>query len=88
MPPRTTPQGPFPIQHAFVVQFAAETPLDATGMTGRVEHLVSGRATRFESMEALVAFMMERLQEIQKTSIAEAAEERCLRDQCDRKGGT
>jgi hypothetical protein len=55
--PRTTPTGPFPIQHAFVVQFAAETTLDATGITGRVEHLVSGQATRFQSVAALFAFI-------------------------------
>jgi hypothetical protein len=68
---QTTPPGPFPIQHAFVVQFAAETTLDVTGITGRVEHLVSGQATRFRSLEALFAFMTARLQEVQQTSTAE-----------------
>ena len=76
MLPRTTPTGPFPIQHAFVVQFAAETTLDATDITGRVEHLVSGQATRFQSVEALFAFMAARLREVQQTSLGEESEER------------
>lgn len=76
MLPQTTPQGPFPIQHTFVVQFAAETTLDATGIAGRVEHLVSGHATRFQSVEALFAFMVARLQEVQQTSTGEDAADR------------
>ena len=71
MRPRITPNGPFPIQYAFVVQCAAETTLDATGITVRVEHLISGQATRFRSVEALFAFMAARLQEVQQTSTAE-----------------
>lgn len=86
MLPRITLQGPFPIRHTFVVQFAAETTLDATGITGRVEHLVSGHATRFQSVEALFAFMAVRLQEVQQTSTEAEAAERPLQDQCDREG--
>lgn len=56
MLPRTTPNGPFPIQHTFMVQCAAETTPDVTGITGRVEHLVSGHAIRCESVGALFAF--------------------------------
>jgi hypothetical protein len=83
---RTTPNGPFPIQHTFVVQFAADTTLDTMGLTGRVEHLVSGQATRFRSVEALFAFMAARLREVQQTSPGEETEERHLQDQYDRKG--
>jgi 2-polyprenyl-3-methyl-5-hydroxy-6-metoxy-1,4-benzoquinol methylase len=79
--PRTTPTGPFPIQHAFVVQFAAETTLDATGITGRVEHLVSGQATRFQSVAALFAFIAARLQAVRQTSTAENAADKHLQDQ-------
>jgi hypothetical protein len=79
--PRTTLTGPFPIQHAFVVQFAAETTLDATSITGRVEHLVSGQATRFQSVEALFAFMAARLHEVQQTSTAENVADKHLPDQ-------
>ena len=77
MLPRTAPQGPFPIQHTFVVQFAAETTLDAMGLTGRVEHLVSGRATRFQSVQELFAFMAARLQEVQQTAVENAEERHC-----------
>jgi hypothetical protein len=72
--PQTMPQSPFPIQHAFVVQCAAETPLDAPGLIGRVEHLVSGQATRFVSAEALLAFMVERLQDVRQPPGAAEAE--------------
>jgi hypothetical protein len=78
--PRTMPTDPFPIQHAFVVQFAAETILDATGITGRVEHLVSGQATWFQSMAALFAFMAARLQEVQQISTAENAADKHLQE--------
>jgi hypothetical protein len=78
--PRTTLTGPFPIQYAFVVQFAAETTLDATGITGRVEHLVSGQAIRFQSVEALFAFMAAQLSEVQQTSRAKNAVDTPLQD--------
>jgi hypothetical protein len=69
--PQTTPHSPFPIKQAFVVQFATETTLDVQGLTGRVEHIVSGHATRFASAEALFALMVERLQDVQQTSRVE-----------------
>jgi hypothetical protein len=46
-------------EHAFVVQFGPATRLDA----GRVEHLVSRQATRFQSLEALLAFISRVLRE-------------------------
>ena len=42
---------------AFVVQFRAETELERGRWAGRVEHVVSGQATHFASLEELVAFM-------------------------------
>jgi hypothetical protein len=72
--PRTTPHGPFPVQYAFVVQFAAETTLDATDVTGRVEHGVSGHATRFTALAALYAFMVQCLQDVLPTFTAADAE--------------
>jgi hypothetical protein len=56
------PRGPFPIQWTFVVQFAADTALGDAGLTGRVEHIVSGQATRFQSVEELLAFVTQILQ--------------------------
>jgi hypothetical protein len=42
---------------AFVVQFRAETELERGRCAGRVEHVVSGQATHFASLEELLAFM-------------------------------
>ena len=44
-------------QWAFVVQFRAETEIERGSCTGRVEHVVSGQATHFQSLEELLAFM-------------------------------
>jgi hypothetical protein len=54
--------GPFPIQHAFVVQFATDIALGGAGMAGRVEHIVSGQAMRFQSIDELLAFVTRVLQ--------------------------
>ena len=45
-----------PSIRAFVVQFAAETR-DESGVRGRVEHLASGHATRFDSWARLREFV-------------------------------
>ena len=37
-------------------------------MTGRVEHVVSGQATHFESLEALLAFISRVLMEGRRTT--------------------
>jgi hypothetical protein len=42
---------------AFVVQFRAETDVEQGRCTGRVEHVVSGQATHFESLEELLGFI-------------------------------
>ena len=42
---------------AFVVQFRVGTNIEHGRMEGRVEHVVSGQATRFSSLEDLLAFM-------------------------------
>jgi hypothetical protein len=41
---------------AFVVQFRVETGTAPERFTGRVEHIVSGHATRFHSPQELLAF--------------------------------
>ena len=53
---------------AFVVQFGRETALDTGRMAGRVEHVVSGKAARFQSLDELVAFMTEVLRAVASTS--------------------
>ena len=51
-------------EHAFVVQFGPATQVDAGPVEGRVEHLVSRQATRFQSLEALLAFIARVLREV------------------------
>lgn len=54
-------------EHAFVVQFGPATQVDAGQVEGRVEHLVSRQATRFHSLEALLAFIARVLREVRDT---------------------
>ena len=60
---RRTPA--FSPDHAFVVQFYAETEVEAGQLVGRVEHVVSGRMTHFQSFETLLAFFAHVLREVQ-----------------------
>ena len=46
-----------PAQRAFVVQLAATAEVASGRLEGRVEHVVSGQATQFASLEDLLAFM-------------------------------
>ena len=41
---------------AFVVQFLTGTDLDAGAVSGRVEHVASGRTARFASIDELLRF--------------------------------
>jgi hypothetical protein len=51
-----------PADHSFVVQFYAESALDEAGpWRGRVEHVVTGRAARFDHLGALQRFLLETL---------------------------
>jgi hypothetical protein len=43
---------------AFVVQLREGTALTPEALHGRVEHIVSGQATHFSSVEDLLAFMV------------------------------
>ena len=45
-----------PVQRAFVVQFRAEADVERGHFEGRVEHVVSGQATLFHSLDELLAF--------------------------------
>lgn len=50
-----TADGPlFPPEHAFVVQFTNSG--DGSPCAGRVEHVISGRSTRFDDSETLLRF--------------------------------
>jgi hypothetical protein len=48
-----------PARWAFVVQLHAETQVEQGFFKGRVEHLVSHRAAHFESLEELLAFIVQ-----------------------------
>jgi hypothetical protein len=53
--PRDNP-APLSVHRAFVVQLQADTAVERGCLAGRVEHVVSGRATDFQSLETLLAF--------------------------------
>ena len=57
MQPPQCPGPRLPAQGAFVVQFAAETAVGQGWFVGRVEHVVSGQAQRFHSLDELLAFL-------------------------------
>jgi hypothetical protein len=61
-----------PPERAFVVQFYADTALDATHMAGRVEHVVSGQVSHFHSMAILLDFITHVLVEAETAGEAEA----------------
>jgi hypothetical protein len=58
------PQAGLRPEHAFVVQFGPATQVDTGQVEGRVEHLVSRQATRFQSLEALLTFISRVLREV------------------------
>ena len=66
MQPESGQGHPLSPRHAFVVQFRAETDIDAGRLAGRVEHIVTGQATLFETEETLLAFIKQVLQEMQE----------------------
>jgi len=57
---RLLPQG------AFVVQFHADTAIETGQVAGRVEHIVSGQAVMFHSLEALLTFLAQVLREVRQ----------------------
>jgi hypothetical protein len=56
MPPADN-AGHLSVTRAFVVQFRADTAVEQGHLTGRVEHVVSGQATDFQSLQTLLAFI-------------------------------
>jgi hypothetical protein len=67
MRPELESRPPLSPQRAFVVQFHADTAFRAGRVSGRVEHVVSGQATAFSSLEVLLAFMDRVLREVGTT---------------------
>jgi hypothetical protein len=50
-------ESPLSPHRAFVVQFTENTDVAHSQWAGRVEHVTSGQATRFQSREQLLAFV-------------------------------
>jgi hypothetical protein len=51
------PPSTLPLWGAFVVQFRAEAEVSRGQWVGRVEHVRSGQATHFQSLDGLSAFI-------------------------------
>ena len=66
---------PLPARRAFVVQFSAQTQVELGWFAGRVEHVVSGHARRFQTLEELVGCLVQMLVAL-GTSPPEGEEER------------
>jgi len=64
MRPELEKRPPLSPRRAFVVQFHADTELETDRVSGRVEHVVSGQAIAFSSLEALLAFMNKVLRKV------------------------
>jgi hypothetical protein len=45
------------VHRTFVVQFRSDTAVERGYLAGRVEHVVSGQATDFQSLETPLAFV-------------------------------
>lgn len=57
MPQDAERLAPLSVHYAFVVHFRTSTDIPRGQVAGRVEHVVSGQATHFSSLEELLAFM-------------------------------
>src|SRR5687767_5942465 len=57
MPLHQTEMAPLSVHWAFVVHFRTDTDITRGRIAGRVEHVVSGQAAHFDSLEELLAFM-------------------------------
>jgi hypothetical protein len=56
------------VHWAFVVQFQSDTAVEQGHLAGRVEHVVSGQGTAFQSLETLLAFIAQVLHEERERS--------------------
>jgi hypothetical protein len=59
---------PLSVHRAFGVEFHADADLQAGHVMGRIEHIVSGQATLFQSQKTLLAFMVQILREVRGDS--------------------
>ena len=59
---------PLPVQRAFVVQLHATAVVAQGQLTGRVEHVLSGQAAHFNTLDELLAFMARVLAGLESTA--------------------
>jgi hypothetical protein len=57
MPQEIETYAPLTVRRAFVVHFRTSSNVTHGPIAGRVEHVVSGQSTHFDSLEELLAFM-------------------------------
>ena len=57
MPQQQTEKAPLSVHRAFVVHFRTSSNVARGPIEGRVEHVVSGQSTHFDSLEELLTFM-------------------------------
>jgi hypothetical protein len=62
--PPAAPRAPLPAERAFVVQLRADADPAHGVVRGRIEHLTSGAAAVFESVEQLLACMCEAMRRV------------------------
>jgi hypothetical protein len=73
MTPDSAADRPLPVQRAFVVQLHATADVAQARLVGRVEHVVSGQARHFHTLEELLTFIARVLTELEARA-AEAPE--------------
>jgi hypothetical protein len=64
----SNPPGPLSVYWAFVVQFDTHTDVACGHLAGRVEHVVTGQATDFQSLEMLLGFIAQVLRDTRAAS--------------------
>ena len=63
---KSTSKPSLPTNRAFAVQLYAEAQVEQGEFHGRVEHVVSMRATHFHSLEEVVAFIVRMITTLQE----------------------
>ena len=63
MPQQQPEKAPLSVHRAFVVHLRTSSDVARGPIEGRVEHVVSGQSTHFDSLEELLAFMARVLRE-------------------------
>jgi hypothetical protein len=72
MKPQTEEKPPLSPQWAFVLQFRAGANIAQGYCEGRIEHVVSGHATHFQSVEELLTFITKILDSVRTQSSDES----------------